>query len=43
MAVIDGRSWLERLSQKDCWELLASTPVAASGDPHPPTAERLSG
>jgi len=31
MAVIDGRNWLERLSQKDCWELLASTPVGRIG------------
>lgn len=31
MAVIDGRNWLERLSNTACWELLASTPVGRIG------------
>ena len=31
MAVIDGRNWLERLNQRDCWQLLATTPVGRIG------------
>jgi len=31
MAVIDGRTWLERLSSGDCWNLLAETPVGRVG------------
>jgi hypothetical protein len=31
MPVIDGRNWLERLSPRDCWELLATTPVGRIG------------
>ena len=31
MAVIDGRTWLERLNERDCWDLLAATPVGRIG------------
>ena len=31
MAVIDGRNWLERLSSRLCWDLLASTPIGRVG------------
>lgn len=31
MAVIDGRSWLEHLAPRRCWDLLASTPVGRIG------------
>jgi nitroimidazol reductase NimA-like FMN-containing flavoprotein (pyridoxamine 5'-phosphate oxidase superfamily) len=31
MAVIDGRTWLERLNQRDCWQLLAGAPVGRIG------------
>jgi hypothetical protein len=31
MAVIDGRTWLENLSARRCWELLASVPVGRIG------------
>jgi len=31
VAVIDGRNWLERLNQRDCWQFLATTPVGRIG------------
>ena len=31
MAIIDGKTWLEHLPQRECWELLASTPVGRIG------------
>jgi nitroimidazol reductase NimA-like FMN-containing flavoprotein (pyridoxamine 5'-phosphate oxidase superfamily) len=31
MAIIDGKTWMEHLSQRDCWDLLASTPVGRIG------------
>jgi nitroimidazol reductase NimA-like FMN-containing flavoprotein (pyridoxamine 5'-phosphate oxidase superfamily) len=31
MALIDGRTWLEHLSARQCWELLAGTPVGRVG------------
>lgn len=31
MGVVDGRTWLERVSPAMCWELLASTPVGRIG------------
>jgi hypothetical protein len=31
MAVIDGRTWLEQLNSRRCWELLASVPVGRIG------------
>ena len=31
MAIIDGRTWLEHLPQRECWDLLASTPVGRIG------------
>lgn len=27
MAIVDGRTWMERLSTETCWELLETTPV----------------
>ena len=31
MAIIDGKTWMEHLPQRECWELLASTPVGRLG------------
>jgi uncharacterized protein len=31
MTVIDGRTWLEHLDARHCWELLASVPVGRIG------------
>jgi uncharacterized protein len=31
MDVIDGRSWLEHLNPRDCWDLLTATPVGRIG------------
>lgn len=31
MAIIDGKTWMEHLSQAECWELLACTPVGRIG------------
>ena len=31
MAIIDGKTWMEHLSQRECWDLLASTPVGRIG------------
>jgi hypothetical protein len=31
MAVVDGRTWLEHLDARRCWELLASLPVGRIG------------
>ena len=31
MAIIDGRTWMEHLSLRECWELLESTPVGRIG------------
>jgi len=31
MAIIDGKTWMEYLSQSECWELLAKTPVGRIG------------
>jgi nitroimidazol reductase NimA-like FMN-containing flavoprotein (pyridoxamine 5'-phosphate oxidase superfamily) len=31
MAIVDSRPWMERLSLKECWEFLASTPVGRVG------------
>lgn len=31
LPVIDGRTFLEHLSQRECWELLSSTPVGRIG------------
>jgi nitroimidazol reductase NimA-like FMN-containing flavoprotein (pyridoxamine 5'-phosphate oxidase superfamily) len=31
MGVIDGRTWLEHINPKECWALLASTPVGRIG------------
>ena len=31
MAIIDGKTWMEHLPQRECWDLLASTPVGRIG------------
>jgi nitroimidazol reductase NimA-like FMN-containing flavoprotein (pyridoxamine 5'-phosphate oxidase superfamily) len=31
MAIIDGKTWMEHLSQRECWDLLAKTPVGRIG------------
>ena len=31
MAIIDGKTWLEHLSLRECWDLLSSTPVGRVG------------
>ena len=31
MAIIDGKTWLEHIQPRECWELLASTPVGRIG------------
>ncbi|MET0902573.1 MAG: pyridoxamine 5'-phosphate oxidase family protein [Acidimicrobiales bacterium] len=31
MAVVDSRTWMEHLSPKECWELLATSPVGRIG------------
>ena len=31
MAVLDSRTWMEHLPTRECWELLASTPVGRIG------------
>ena len=31
MAIIDGKTWMEHLSQRECWDLLANTPVGRIG------------
>lgn len=31
MAVIDGHTWMEHITEEECWKLLASTPVGRIG------------
>jgi nitroimidazol reductase NimA-like FMN-containing flavoprotein (pyridoxamine 5'-phosphate oxidase superfamily) len=31
MAIVDGRTWLEHLAPKECWDLLRSVPVGRVG------------
>ena len=31
MAIIDGKTWMEHLALRECWELLGSTPVGRIG------------